>query len=197
MKIQRHSKAPVTQYDTPSERLQHINVDLVGPLPESNGFSYLLTMIDRCTRWAEATQIANITVETVAKEIISGWISRFDVTFRISTDRGSQFDCQLCYQLNNLLGTRHFRTTAYHPQANGMIERWNRSLKVSLRAKFTKNWVDELPMVLLGLRNAVKEDLNASPAEITFGKSLMLPGQFFDEPKHRPINSELISNLKK
>lgn len=198
-KVSRHSKSPLTQYDTTSNRFEHINVDLVGPLPESNGYTYLMTMIDRSSRWPEAVPITNIMAETVAKALIAGWISRFGVPHRITTDRGRQFESQLFNQLNTMLGTKHLRTTSYHPQANGMIERWHRSLKTSLKAKLSNNnnWIDEIPLVLLGLRTAVKIDIGASPAELTFGKTLSLPGQWFGETQGRPIDIDFVDKFRK
>nr|XP_024660833.1 uncharacterized protein LOC112435955 [Maylandia zebra] len=79
-------------------------------------------------------------------------------------------------------GVKVHRTTAYHPQANGMCERFHRSLKAALRASLTSgDWVDRLPWVLLGLRSAVKEDLRVSPAELVLGLPLRVPGEFLPE----------------
>ena len=70
-------------------------------------------------------------------------------------------------------------TSAYHPQANGMIERFHRSPKTALKAGLTGlNWVEELPWILLGLRNAPKEEFGYSSAELVYGKSLTVPGEF-------------------
>ena len=80
------------------------------------------------------------------------------------------------------LGTQVHRTTAYHPQANGLCERFHRSLKAALRAALSDgNWVDRLPWVMLGLRSAPKEDLDASPAELVLGQPLCVPGEFLPE----------------
>ena len=110
-----------------------VHIDLVGPLPPSRGFTYLLTCIDRFTRWPEAIPLANITADAVAQAFLSGWISRFSVPSTIITDRGCQFESQLWSTLMSLLGSKRARTTAYHPQANGMVERFHCQLKAGLK----------------------------------------------------------------
>ena len=74
----------------------------------------------------------------------------------------------------------HTRTRAYHPIANGMVERFHRQLKASLKASpHPKRWSDMLPLALLGIRTTLKEDLKCTAAELVYGTSLRLPGEFF------------------
>ena len=80
-------------------------IDLVGPLPTSQGFTYLLTCVDQFTRWPEAVLIKDISAETVAQAFVSSWVARFGVPSTITTDRGSQFESSLWTQLMRLLGT--------------------------------------------------------------------------------------------
>ena len=78
-----------------------------------------------------------------------------------------------------LLGARHIRTTAYHPEANGMVERMHRQLKASLMAQTDAiPWVDKLPMILLAMRTTFKPDLGCSPAELVYGTTLKIPAEF-------------------
>ena len=115
---------------------------------------------------------------------MTGWVARFGVPLQMTSDRGRQFISSLCSKMARSLGTQLHRTTSYHPQANGMVERFHRSLKASLRARLHDgNWIDELPWVLLGLRTATKEDLQTSPAEMVFGDSPLLPGEFASSGK--------------
>ena len=154
--------------------------DIVGPLPPSQGYTYLLTCVDRYTRWPEAIPLTTITAEAVAQAFISGWISRFGVPSTIATDRGRQFESQLWTNLMALLGIKRSRTTSYHPQANGMVERFHRQLKAALKAQpKSDDWMLSLPLILLGIRTALKQDISSTAAELVYGTTLRLPGEFF------------------
>ena len=149
----------------------------------SNGYRYLLTMIDRFSRWPVAIPIKDIAVDTILDAFAHGWVANYGVPSSITTDRGSQFLSAAWSQLmttwSQLMTTWGHTTTAYHPEANGMVERLHRRLKEALLAcshDHPENWFWQLPTVLLSLRTTLKPDLGTSSAELVFGEPLAIPG---------------------
>ena len=174
-KVSRHNTPVFRKFTEPTERFDHVHVDIVGPLPYADGFRYLLTCVDRFTRWPEAIPMVDIR----AKTVFSGWIARYGTPATITTDRGAQFASKLWDSLCNQFGIIRNRTTSYHPQSNGMVERFHRQLKAAIMAHESPNpWTITLPAVLLGVRSAVKERLGRSAAEMIYGTTLRLPGEF-------------------
>ena len=115
-KIHRHIQAPLTERPPPDRRFGSLHVDLVGPLDESEGMKYLFMVIDRFTRWPEAIPLPDSTTETCSRALIRHWVPRFGVADDITSDRGPQFTISSS------------NTTAYRPQANGLVERFLISL---------------------------------------------------------------------
>ncbi len=87
-----------------------------------------------------------------------------------TSDRGPQFTSNIWNSLCLLFQSKHWPTTAYHPQANGMVERLHPCLKDALGTRGANaTWVAELPWVLLGFRSQPREDSNISPAQAIYG----------------------------
>ncbi|KAL7305110.1 hypothetical protein TKK_0002517 [Trichogramma kaykai] len=180
-KITRHNKPAPMHFDAPDSKFQHIHVDLVGPLPEVQGYSYLLTMIDRFSRWPEAVPVKDVTAETVTEGILQHWISRFGIPSVITTDQGRQFEGSVFRRFAESLSFEHIHTTPYHPQSNGVVERWHRDLKAALMCRGPSDeWLAALPSVMLGLRARCILDTDMSPAEMLYDKTLRIPGVFCD-----------------
>jgi transposase InsO family protein len=145
--------------------------------------TYLLTIIDRTTRWLEATPLRTMDARTCADALVASWVSRYGVPSQITTDRGRQFTSEIWAVLCARLGISHITTMAYHPQANGMVERAHRQLKDALRAQLVGgDWPLHLPWVLFGLRAAPREDSAISSEELVLGAPLTLPGELLDKP---------------
>ena len=159
-------------------------------------------MIDRKTSWVEAVPCQDITSEQVTSVLLNTWISRFGSPEIIITDQGRQFESQQFEEFCKTMGIEHRRTTAYHPQSNGKIERWHRTLKNALRAasmNANKEWIHRLPKTLLFLRNCMGSDNKASPSQLTLGANTRLPGDIitsmdiFDdrEPSFEKIKEDI------
>ena len=175
-KIVRHTRPAIQQIPMPAARFEHVHIDLVGPLPPSNGFSHLLTVVDRFSRWPEAIPVADTSTITICRAFLFNWVARFGLPRLITSDRGAQFTSSLWAAMSATLGIELNTTTAFHPQSNGMVERLHRRLKEALKARLTAtDWFDQLPWVLLGLRTTVKVDLDASPADFVYGAPLSVP----------------------
>lgn len=141
-KVTRHNKAQIAKFEIPDSRFKRINIDLI-TLPPSKGYRYCLTIIDRFSRWPEAIPLEDMNAETVARTLVNHWISRFGTPLFIITDQGRQFESQLFADLSKLLGVKHIRT--YHPQANGMVEKFHRTLKSAIECYGEKSWSEFFP----------------------------------------------------
>lgn len=188
-KIQRHTISDLGKFPD-CDRFEHIHIDIVGPLIISEeGYRYCLTIIDRFTKWPEAIPLREITAEVVARTLYECWISRFGCPVKLTSDQGRQFESSLFSELMKIMGIEKIRTTAFHPQSNGMIERWHRSMKAALMARLdSESWVNELPTVLLGLRVAIRSDTGRSAAELTYGRTIRLPGDFYTPSKLKRLD---------
>ena len=82
------------------------------------------------------------------------------------------------------------RTTTYHPSSNGLVERFHRQLKAGLKSSLDPtHWTEALPMVLLGIRTSLKHDIGCCAAELVYGTTLRLPGEFFSFKQGRTARS--------
>ena len=121
-------KAPL-QPVTVGYPMQLVAVDILGPLPESpKGNSYLLVAGDYFTRWMEAYPIPNQEASTVAKTLTNELFLRFSPPEQLHSDQGRQFEAQVLAEVCRLLNIKKTRTTPYHPQSDGLVERFNRTL---------------------------------------------------------------------
>ncbi|GFX10862.1 retrovirus-related Pol polyprotein from transposon 412 [Trichonephila clavipes] len=116
-------------FSLPDARFSHIHVDIVGPLPPSEGPHYLLTIIDCFSRWPEAIPIPDMQAKTICRTIFDTWISRFGCPSVITSDQGTQMRSSMYTEFTRMLGTEKIKTTTYNPISNGIVERFHRHLK--------------------------------------------------------------------
>ena len=101
-------------------------MDILGPFPESEaGNIYILVVADYFTRWMEAFAIPNQEASTVANKLVDEVFMRFGIPTQLHSDQGRQFESHLMTEICKLLGIQKSRTTPYHPQSDGMVERFN------------------------------------------------------------------------
>lgn len=194
VKTQRHTVPEIGTFPK-CEKFEHVHVDLVGPLKPSAGYTYLCTFIDRTSRWIEAIPMKTIIAEKVAQIFYTHWVARYGTPLQITSDRGPQFRSDLFLELSKLLGAQHVQTTAYHPQANGLVERFHRRLKELLTC-YGANWNCYLPSILLGLRAAPRDETGVSCAEMAFGQTLRLPGELHESSNDVTDSSEFVKHLR-
>ena len=199
-KIVRHNVAPLETVTPPTQgRFTHVYVDITGPLGLSHDYNYLLVIVDRFSRFMNAIPMVGISAQECTDAFIRHWVAWVGCPQHLFTDRGTQFTSSTWKSMCEYFGCQLHHSTAYHSQAQGMVERFNRTLKSSLRCTGNPSlWYDHLPWVLLALRNTPKEDLcHASSCELVFGESMRLPGEFFESKDERLEHTLFANNLAK
>lgn len=199
---QKRRVAPMRQYNVgaPFER---IAIDVAGPFPSTDrGNRYILVAMDYFTKWVEAYALPNQEAVTIAEVLVKELISRFGIPLELHCDQGRNFESQLFTELCRILGVRKTRTTALHPQSDGMVERMNRTTGKYLSkvvAEHQRDWDHHLPFFLLAYRSSVHETTGQTPANVLFGRELRLPCdlQFGCKPDEDVAGEDYISRLKR
>ncbi|XP_070175640.1 uncharacterized protein [Littorina saxatilis] len=162
--------------DTPFER---VAIDLVGPIiPASeSGNRYILVFVDYATRYPEAIPLKSIEAVKVAEAMWAVW-TRVGIPSEILTDRGTQFMSEVMKEVERLLAIKGLATTPYHAQGNGLVERYNGTLKTMLRKlaqEKPKQWDRYIPALLFTYREVPQESLGFSPFELLYGRTVRGP----------------------
>ena len=160
----------------PGERLA---MDIVSPFPKSDqGKKYVLIISDCFTRWTEAYPIPNQEAVTIAETLVKEYICRYGVPQYLHTDQGRNFESKLIKNVCELLGIKKTRTSPYHPQSDGMVERFNRTLEAILSKYVSDNqrdWDVHLLLVMMAYRSSVHEATTFTPYFMMFGREICLP----------------------
>ncbi|XP_049511412.1 uncharacterized protein LOC125939922 [Dermacentor silvarum] len=172
-------KAPLGRMpliDTPFER---VAVDIIGPLKpvSTKGNRYILTLVDFATRYPDAIPLPSIDSATVAEGLIE-MFSRIGFPHQILCDQASCFTSDLMKEVNDLLAIKHLSSTPYHPICNGLVERFNGTLKQMLRKlsqEEPKSWDRLLAPLLFAYREVPQASMGFSPFELIYGRHVRGP----------------------
>ncbi|GFW55987.1 retrovirus-related Pol polyprotein from transposon 412 [Trichonephila clavipes] len=198
-KIRSRGKLHRYNVGAPFER---IAFDILGPLPRTaSGNKYLLVVMDYFTKWPEVYPIPDQEAPTVAEAVVQHWISRYGVPLQLHSDQGRNFVSAVLKGVCELLGIDKTKTTPLHPQSDGMVERFNRTILNNLSLMVSKNqqdWDQKVPLFLLAYRSAVHETTGYSPSQMLFGRDLRLPCDLlFGRPPDTPSSpEEYVQNLQ-
>ncbi|XP_055367899.1 uncharacterized protein LOC129604626 [Betta splendens] len=170
--VPRQHRAPLHPLPVLSEPFRRIAMDIVGPLEKSSaGHRYILVISDYATRYPEAFPLRTATSPNIVPALVQ-LFSRVGIPEEILTDQGTNFTSRLMGQLYRQLGITAIKTTPYHPQTDGLVERFNQTLKNMLR-KFVvdtgKDWDKWLPFVLFAYREVPQASTGFSPFELLYG----------------------------
>uniref|UniRef100_A0A803J7L8 Gypsy retrotransposon integrase-like protein 1 n=1 Tax=Xenopus tropicalis TaxID=8364 RepID=A0A803J7L8_XENTR len=161
---------PLPIIEVPFER---IAMDLVGPLVKSaRGHQYILVIMDYATRYPEALPLRNTSAKTIAKELLHVF-SRVGIPKEILTDQGTPFMSRVTKELCKLFKISQLRTSVYHPQTDGLVERFNKTLKSMLKKvvdKDGKDWDCLLPYLMFAIREVPQSSTGYSPFELLYGR---------------------------
>ncbi|KAG1963495.1 retrotransposable element [Pimephales promelas] len=172
------SHAPLQQYlvGAPMER---IGVDILGPFPITDaGNRFVLVAMDYFTKWPEAYAVPDQSASTTAQRLVDEMFARFGVPDELHSDQGRNFESRLFSEVCQRLGVKKTRTTPLHPQSDGLVERFNRTLATQLAiltSQHQRDWDQHLPLVLWAYRTAVQESSQCTPAALMFGRELRTP----------------------
>jgi len=168
------SKVLPRSMDLPTRPWSHVHFDHIGPLPTSdNGNMYILTVVDRFTRYAEAFPVKDITTEETAKILVENIICRYGIPDIVGSDRGPVVVGLVLNQVFKILGVKRVKTAAHHPQSNGVVEIFNKTLKSSLRIWSKENqrdWDELLPFALFAYNTSFHSLLRETPYYLNHGQ---------------------------
>ena len=174
----RVARAPLIPLPIVTEPFRRVAMDIVGPLPRTmSGKRYILVLCDYATRYPEAVAVKAIDAECIAAELVQIF-ARVGIPEEILTDQGSNFTSQLLSEIYRLLHVHPIRTSPYHPQTDGLVERFNKTLKAMLRkiaADDIKNWDKWLPFLLFAYREVPQASTGFAPFELLYGRAVKGP----------------------
>ena len=196
VRIKRQCEAIIP--DTPVNPNDKIAMDIFGPLPVTlSGNEYILSIQDMLTKYLTLIPLKNIASENIIEGLFDYYIYLFGAPRNILTDQGQNFVSDLIQNFENMFRIKHIKTTAYHPQSNGALERAHSTIKNLLKTSIedhSTEWDQNLKIICMAYNTMKNEGTGYSPFQLTFGREVNLPSMLSTTPK---VKYEELLNLWK
>lgn len=179
-----HNLAPLHSIDIVPQNMKQIGVDITSLPITCDGFRYLVVAIDYFSKWVEAKALKEKTGVEVARFLFEDIVCRHGCVSVQINDQGREFCNVVSEELHRLTGTEQRVTSAYHPQANGLVERHNRTIKECLIKvlKNKKDWVSCISSALFAYRIAKQKSTGFTPFQLLYGRAAVLPLDVKSQP---------------
>jgi hypothetical protein len=181
------------------EPFSRVGIDIVGPLPiTKQGNKYIIVATDYFTKWPEAEAVSEATGQRVADFIYQVIICRHGCPNILLSDRGTHFRNEIVDGLLKQFEIRHLLSTPYHPQTNGLVERFNRTLCESL-AKITdgkEDWDQHIAPVLFAYRTSKQASTRLTPFYLLYGRKPQMPTTEMNEILHSTLLDRLFTLIE-
>jgi hypothetical protein len=162
-----------------TEPFEVIGMDLVMPMPRSkHGNVAILVWQDYATRWCDAIPLKDTTASTLGRAFWFNIVCRFGCPRRILTDLGRNFMSAMFDEILRFTKTSRLRTTAYHPQTDGLVERQNQTMKQMIRTYINRkqdDWDELLPYLAFAYNTSANSTTGYSPYYLLYGREATLP----------------------
>ena len=157
------------------QQFELVRIDIIGPLtPSLNSHHYIIITIDYLMKWAEAHLIHFTDSTEVTAFIYEDIISHHGIPKTLISDNGSHFINIYITSICDKFGIQHNRTSAYNPQANGLVERLNQTIANSLK-RLDPNakpyWDNFIPAMLYAYRTLRQSTTKYTPFYLTYGRN--------------------------
>lgn len=160
----------------PEKPFERVGIDLYGPLPKSSqGNHWVVVAIDHLTRYAETAALPHADSREVASFILHSIVLRHGSPRELLSDRGTVFLSQVVENILRECNVIHRCTSAYHPQTNGLTERFNRTLSDMLSMYVSQdhdNWDRILPFITFAYNTATQDTTHYSPFILTYNREV-------------------------